>query len=148
MGLFSNTARSFKKSKELRRLQLIISPPNQSARDVATDFTRMLREKSNEREQALQDFLDLCESDDGVAQVMAMEGVTRSDLEDLYHLLTLNGLGQWVKGHFAALSTIAYAEPLLYAVRAQAQVVGPRDIAYTLLEYWEGRIRQGSLLQR
>ena len=77
---------------------------------------------------------------------MALEQLTRSDLERLYSNLSINGLGQWVKGHYAALSTIAYAEPLLYAVQAEKQGASIRDTAFILLEYWEGKIPQGGLV--
>ena len=145
MGLFSRMARSWKKSKKVRKLQRKISPPNQSTQDLAA---RMRKEGFGEREKTVQEFLDLCESDDDVSHVMEVENISRSDLEEIYHSLMVNGLGQWVKGHYAALSTIAYAEPLLYAVRAKAQGVGPSDIAFTLLEYWEGKIGHGSLIRR
>ncbi len=33
---------------------------------------------------------------------MQLEGLTRSDLEQIYGSLLAIGLGQWVKGHYAA----------------------------------------------
>jgi hypothetical protein len=57
------------------------------------------------------------------------------------------GLGQWVKGHYAALSTIAYGEPLLFLVRAERAGMNLREIASILLRYWSNEIPQGGLLR-
>ena len=74
----------------------------------------------------------LCEQDGGIRKVMEFEHLLRSDLEKLYWQLAVAGLGQWIKGHYAALSTIADVEPLIS----------------DLLAYWEGRIPQGALLNK
>ena len=142
MGFLSNLRRSWKKSSKLRKLQLKISPPNQSTQD----FAAILRSGASKRDRALEEFLDLCESDEGVKRVMEIEQLSRSDLEKLYSELLLNGLGQWVKGHYAALSTIAYVEPLLFTIHAKKQGVGMREICVTLLDYWGEKIPQGGLL--
>lgn len=144
MGLFASMARSWKKSKRLRRLQLAISPPGETTADFAA---RMLSGDTSAREQALEDFFDLCKADDGVAQVMEIENANRTDLEEIYKVLLLNGLGRWVKGHYAALSTVAYAEPLMFTLRTKAQGTSVSEISFTLLEYWEGKIRQGDLIR-
>ncbi len=102
----------------------------------------------SEKDRALEEFLDLCESDDGVKKVMEIEHLSRSDLKQLYIRLSAAGLGQWINGHYAALSTIAYVEPLRYLVRAQKRGVGWQEIVYNLLAYWEGKIPQGGLLRQ
>ena len=99
-------------------------------------------------ERALEEFLSLCEADDGVKQVMTVEGVSRSDLKDLYMRLVAAGLGQWMKGHYAALSTLAYVEPLQFAVRAPKQGVSWAQVVFGLQQYWEGRIPSGGLLNQ
>lgn len=148
MGFFSNLRQSWNKSKKLRELQLTISPPNQNANDFVSDFMLSLKTGGSERDKALEQFLDLCESDSGVKQVMRSEGLLRSDLKEIYSDLLTVGLGQWIKGHYVALSTIAYVEPLLYIVRAKQRGTNRLEIAGTLLEYWENKISQGDLLNK
>ena len=148
MGFFSNLTRSWKKSSKLQELQKKIAPPGRGINDVVSDFRHLLEGGTNEKERALEDFLDLCEADEGVKNVMEIEALSRTDLKQLYIQLSANGLGQWVKGHYAALSTIAYVEPLQYAVRARKRGTGLQEIAFNLLEYWEDKIPQGALLRR
>lgn len=148
MAFFSNLTRSWKKSSRVRELQLKIAPPDRGADDVVSEFMRSLGSGTNEKDRALEEFLDLCEADEGVKKVMETEDLSRSDLKQIYIRLSVAGLGQWVKGHYAALSTIAYVEPLRYAVRAQKQGTEWREIAYNLLEYWDNKIPQGGLLRQ
>lgn len=146
LRFFSNVARSWTKSSKLRKLQIKIAPPGQTGDDVAAGFMQSLNGQSDKKASALAQFLDLCESDQGVKNVMELEDLSRSDLEHIYLRLRAVGLGQWVKGHYAALSTIAYGEPLLYVVRSQKRNVEPLTVASNLLDYWENKIPQGALL--
>lgn len=139
MGFLTNITRSWKKSSRLTELQKAISPPNQSMVDFIANAVRT---------DALEEYLDLCESDEGVQQVMKIEGLSRADLKQIYASLSAAGLGQWIKGHHAALSTIAYVEPLQYSVRAQKLGLARIDVVTNLLAYWEGRIPQGALLSQ
>ena len=129
MGFFSNLTRSWKKSSKLQELEKKIAPPGRTINDLVSDFRRSLGDGTNEKERALKEFLDLCEADEGVKKVMEVEALSRNDLEELYVQLSVNGLGQWVKGHYGALSTIAYVEPLQYAVRARKQGTSLQEIA-------------------
>jgi hypothetical protein len=147
MGLFSRITTSWNKSSRLQELQQIISPPNGSVDDLVSDFRRSLAGGMSAKTRALEEFFDLCESDVGVKNVMAVEHLSRSDLKRLHARLLFAGFG-WIEGHHVALSTLAYVEPLQYLVRAQKQEVGWAEICFNLLEYWEGRIPQGELLRR
>lgn len=142
MGLFGNLFRSVKKPKRLRSLQLRVSPPNQSM----DDFVRGMVEGGDDRDQALAEFLTLCVEDENVSKVMKMYGLTKSGLEEIYQDLLLQGLGQWVEGHYVALSTIAYPEPLRFYAEAQKQGKSKMEMASVLMEYWENRIPQGQLM--
>lgn len=82
MGIFSSLARSFKKSNKLQKLQKEISPPRQSVEDWV-DLTRP--GGISRREQALEEFLDLCESDEGVANVIKQYNLNRGDLKKNIH---------------------------------------------------------------
>lgn len=146
MGFFSNLTRSFKKSSRLRELQLKIAPPGRGMNDMVSEFMRSLDAGTDEKESALEQYLDICGSDKAVKEAMRTEHLSRADLKALYVHLSAAGLGQWVKGHYAALSTIAYVEPLLYAIRAQKRGVNWCEITSKLLEYWEDKIPQGDLM--
>jgi hypothetical protein len=106
-----------------------------------------LQSGNSEHEKALEQFLDLCVHDDGIRKLMEIESLSRSDLKEIYHRLCRAGLGQWIKGHYAALSTIAYGEPLLFVVRAERAGMNLREIAPVLLRYWSNEIPQGGLLR-
>ena len=145
MGLFGNLTRSLKKSRKLRKLQLEIAPPKEAIEDIVGDFWDSLRSGNNRKDQALEEFLDLCESDDSVAMVMKKHNLDRDDLKGIYTELLGVGLGQWIKGHYVALSTIAYNETLYYYVESKRKGSSIYDIAKGLIEYWTGSIRQGEL---
>jgi hypothetical protein len=111
VGRFKRMAgRSGNKSSRLRELQLKIAPPERNVNDLVSDVMRSFENGTNEKERALEEFLDLCESDEAVREAMRMEHLSRADLMQLYANLSAAGLGQWVEGHYAALSTIAYVE--------------------------------------
>jgi hypothetical protein len=88
MGIYSTFVRSWKKSYRLRRLQLKIASPDQTVDDG-----------NPEEDKALEEFLDLCEDDDGIRKLMEIEPLSRSDLKEFYHRLCRARLGQWVKDH-------------------------------------------------
>ena len=148
MGLFSNLTRSWKKSTRLQELEKLIAPPNQSVHDLVSAATKSSSVAASPRDRALDEFLDLCESDEGIKQVMAVERLSRQDLKELYTHLLAAGLGQWIKGHYVALSTIAYVEPLQYTVRSQRMGNSWPRIVSDLLAHWEERISSGALLDK
>ena len=108
----------------------------------------MISRRPDDGDRAFADYLDLCVSDEGVAKVMEMENLSRSGLQEIYGHLKANGLDRWVKGHCAALSSIAYSEPLYFTVRAPSMGMDWREISLSLSEYWEGRIQPGELVNR
>lgn len=148
MGVFSNFTRSWRKSIRLTKLQKAIAPANESIDNMVANAMQLLMDDETPKERALEEYLDMCESDEGVKQVMALEHLSRSDLKQLYMSLSEAGLGQYIKGHHAALSTIAYVEPLQYAVRAQQRGVEWPEIVSNLLDYWGGKIPSGSLARQ
>jgi hypothetical protein len=146
MGILSTLFRSWKKSSMLRALQLKIAPPGQSVDDVVAAFMHTLGSGDSEQDIGLEEFLDLCEEDDEIRKVMQIESLSRSDLKELYSRLCRAGLSQWIKGHYAALSTIAYGEPLFFVVRAEKAGMNLREMSVILLRYWTNEIPQGRLL--
>lgn len=98
--------------------------------------------------QALEDYLDFCQEDPAIQQVMQIEGLSRDDLKQLHARLLTAGLGRWVNGHNMALSTLAYTEPLQFAVRAPKIGMPWAGVVMSLVDYWEERVSQGSLLRQ
>ncbi len=146
MGLFSSLTGSLKKSKKLQKLQKQISPPNQSAEDLISELSNLSKHGTSREDQALEEYLDLCESDEGVAKVIGQYNLCRDDLKLIHTKLTTAGLGQYIKGHYAALSTIAYYEPLLYYVESERRGESWLTIVGNLLGYWNEAIPQSGLI--
>jgi hypothetical protein len=138
---------SLKKSKELHRLQLIIWSPNE---DVFEAVKRLRDpEQSRKRDEALEKFFELCKSDEGVIQAMDSYGATGETIKELYTKLIDAGAGQWIKGHFVALSALAYFEPLSFCLEALKK--GSPDfteVAWNMLEFFKGNPLDRSHLRR
>ena len=147
MRILRSICNSMRKSQRIRRLQLRISPPNQSPEDMVSQFREILESGEDDSAHALEEFLDLCVTDEGVQKVMTQYDLDREDLKRICVQLTANGLGQWIKGHYAAASSVAYFEPLLFAVESERREVSAREVAGRLLLYWEGKMRQGELIK-
>ena len=60
--------------------------------------------------------------------------------------LVQRGLGQWVDNHYAALSTIAHAEPLHYFIEAEKRGDRPDAVYLNLINYWQRSISAQELL--
>lgn len=147
MGFFSSLTISVKKSIRLQKLQKEISPINQNAGDLIADFKQSIGSGFSARNKALEEFLDLCESDEGVSKIMLHYNLNRIDLKNIYVRLNSAGLDQYIKGHHAALSTIAYYEPLLYVVESERRGNEFGSIVRKLILYWDGIIPQKGLLK-
>ncbi len=134
---FKTMFRFFKSARrwsKLRKLQRIIVPLEAIALE--------------ESERAFEEFLDLCESDEHIAPFMQEHHLTRDDLKRIYHTLKETSVGKWIDDHYAALSTIAYLEPLSFFVTTEQNGVRLSEIITNLLEYWEGEVPRGSLLEK
>lgn len=92
-------------------------------------------------------YWDLCEADPEVSNVLGQYGKSRQDLVRLYADLCAGGLGRWIKGHYVALSTLAYPEPLLFLLETERRGITRKEVFSKLLLYWEGAIRPGALVQ-
>ena len=149
MGLFSSLAKSLKKSRKLAKLQRQIHPPNETANDTANETVKDMLGGGNrrQRERYLEEYLDLCVSDEGVKAVIDQYSLDKDNLREIYVNLLFGGLGQYIEGHFAALSTIAYYEPLLYVVKSEQANVSRAEIMSNLLSYWNNDISQGGLIK-
>ena len=141
MGLLKRFLTSRKKSRELRRIELDLTPSD----DLADDLLQRMRSPTTNKVAVAEDeLLNLCIADQNIAEIMRLYGLSRDDLREIYGLCLANGLGYWVKGHFEAASTIAYPEPLMFFVECRQRGKSP----YVALDsYWRGEIPQGGLGQ-
>lgn len=146
MGLISSLIKSFSKSKKLKTLQEQISPPLQSSDDLIAWTRARMAEGTNKSDRALEEYLNLCESDENIAKVQIKYQLSREDLKTIYEKLSKLGLG-WINGHQTALSTIAYAEPLIYVIESEKRGTNWADIQFNLFNYWNGKIPQGQLIR-
>ena len=139
---------SWQRSSKRRKLQLQICTPNPVSPNPLVYAIMLLSRRPDDADRALAAYFELCESDERVAEVMRTEQISRSGLHEIYRHLLANGLDRWVKGHHAALSTIAYADPLYFASRAPNKGMEWREVAYALLRYWEGSLSNQELRDR
>lgn len=72
--------------------------------------------------------------------------MTEKDLVTIYTKLQISGAGQWVGGHYVALSTLAYLEPLSYYIWAKKQNISDLQLTHDLVTYFKEY--PGSLLQK
>ncbi len=147
MRHFSTLTHSLQKSKQLRDLQQIISPPEEMDDTPAVDVVSS-HGKRKINNAMLEDFLDLCESDPVFVKIQADYSLSRDELIGIHTQLMDAGLGQWINGHHAALSSIAYPEPLLYILESERRGTPRSEIAFVLLQYWGGDIAQDELLEQ
>ena len=123
---------SFRKQRKLRRISRVLG--------ASFDTSRMVDElvsgKPSKKDRALDDLLDLCESDSFLRQTTEAEGADRETLRALYRMLMANGAGQWVGGHFVAVSGLAYEFPLLFLLQNSGTLPWSR-ICILLIEYFE-----------
>lgn len=144
MGFLSSMISSFKKSGQLSKLQRIIHPPKENIDDLINQIKSP--DIAERKKKGLEEYLNMCCNDENVAVVMDKYKLNRTDLENIYIDLNAGGLGQWIKGHFVSLSTIAYPEPLIYYCEAKSRGEQMFNIMSKLLDYWEGKLRQGEFL--
>lgn len=148
MGFLTGMQLSWNKVTKLQKLEKTIAPPHEPVSRIVADLMGVNeRDGSTEKKRALEEFLDLCDSNRGVRSVMEHEHLSRVDLRGIAVYLMARGLGQWVKGHCVALSTISHVEPLHYFVLAERHGVDRQHMLAHLLQYWEGKISSSELLE-
>ena len=133
MLFFPKLRKSWKRTNELRELQLALVWAARSTDSAASA-------------QAMERYLDLCLADEGVRAVLQRNHLERADLRARYEWLSAGGLARWVKGHYTALSSIAYVEPLEYLAACERRGEDRAAICGILLEYWLGSISKEKLL--
>jgi len=130
MGIFS-----WGKSSKLKGLEKIITT------GPTDNFTQWMKDQGK-RDQALEEYLDICATDDGIKTMMAGEAASRADLKVIYEEYSKTGLAN------AILQTIANAKALQYVVRAKKKGVSPLTIRLNIVEYSQGKLSEDALLQQ
>lgn len=105
----------------------------------ASDFVRSLGSGTrSENDDALEELLDFCETDDDLRKVMDDHSVDREDLQEIYKLLVANGAGQWERGYYVPVATLAQHYPLNFVLERYEEDDMPWGmVCVLLLEYFE-----------
>lgn len=107
--------------------------PNKIMKDILSG-----KEQDDNAEEA---FLDYCEKQLKIQDLLKEFSVSRNDLQELYHKLIMAGAGQWTCGHWIPASALAYPESLRYILSRKEDNF--QETAFNLIMYFE----QGSPLQ-
>ncbi len=133
---------------KIRKLQKKLTSTNGAS--AKTSRLEQMLSGIEEQNHALDRYLDFCVSDKQIRFVLERSEANRADLGRIYKNLIMNGAGQWVKGHYVAASSIAYAEPLTFilvanSLEASDKNISPFELTALLIDYWQGEIPAGGL---
>jgi len=106
---------SFKKSKRLKKISKILG--HVATLDHSELINYMVTDTEREREKALDDLFNLCETDPYISAVMIKHNADRETLNDGYRKLIMAGAGQWAKGHYVPASSLVYPLTLDYLLQ-------------------------------
>lgn len=139
MNIFSSILKSYRLLKLQRKV----------VNSESFDTSNFLGElKTAKRENALNEYLEFCMKDPNIIELLNIYSMSKNDLEEIYRILMAIGCGQYVKGHFVALSSLAYQEPLYYLIHARKNNISAVEIAATILEHWENKLPRGELFNK
>ncbi len=130
--MFGRLRRSLRKSGELRRISRVLG-----REPSYEDFVARLEGGDDDREAALEKLLDLCETDPDLQKVLRPSDWDRENLKAAYWALMANGAGQWVRGHFVAVSTLVFVPTLTFFINSMREESSLRDVAFALVDYFE-----------
>jgi hypothetical protein len=129
MGWLMDIRRSLTKRGRLKRISKILGRV-----EDFEQFVGHVHWQEDGYERAIQNLLDLCETDKVLGQILRDYGVDRGSLWDLYTQLAANGAGQWVRGHYVAASALASEQTLTYCLEERRKGTPIRHIAFELVE--------------
>ena len=149
MEQISNIERSLIKSAKIRQLQEVIAPRSfyQPSKFLMLAYAISLR-RYTKLDNARRDYLLLCIRDENISKVITHYGLSEFDLSDICEELNKNGSCWWINGHHPALSSIAYAEPLIYVIESRNRGIDWKEISTNINDYWGEKISQGELLKK
>ncbi len=88
---------------------------------------RKLKEAEN-------DFWQYCEKN--MPEIINENGISRKNIEELYHDLLREGAGQWIAGHWVAASALAYPNTLRFVFECK-KIGNMTQAAIKLIMYFE-----------
>jgi hypothetical protein len=148
MSLQDDISKPSEKSEKLSKLQNIICDLG----SLEPSGFEAMQKSMKVKEDALEEYWDLCEADKSVAGLMQHYDLSRKDLKDVYLKMIDVGIGQWVKGHFVALSALAYREPFYYLMESEERGRWDgedfKEVAVDILRYFREEIPQGELYKQ
>ena len=115
----------------------------------AHDFQKMIhdvvsaRGQPTDKERAEEELYDLIQTDPDLRQVMTAYGATRETLEMIYHKLCVHGAGQWVRGAYVPVATIATNPSLVHILRTLHEATDLDEynrwlkLSHELLQYFD-----------
>lgn len=125
MGLFHSLRKQWKR----RRIARVLGAPLPETIQDRASFTR-------KRQRALEQLLDLCESDRDISRIMRVNNADRETLRAIYAELSANGADEWEGGHFVPVAALTDDFPLLFLLQ-HAGKLPPGRICLLLIEYFE-----------
>ena len=120
---------SYKKQKKIVKISKILGDTSSVSGidDIAL--------KNDTQEKALDDLIDICETDKDLKFFIDKHGSNREELKHLYRKLMESGAGQWAKGHFVAASAFIFGSTLDYLLSNSQDDLS--EISFNLIEYFE-----------
>lgn len=128
MGL----VRSILKYRKLRRLSRVLGSP----REPAAVLRELGSARPSKRERAVDELLDLCESDPDLIPARGGHTAGRKDLREIYDVLLATGAGQWERGLFVPVATLGMPFTLDFVLENRGRRPW-QEIAVLLLEHFE-----------
>jgi hypothetical protein len=148
MSLQDDIFKSSEKSEKLSKLQNIIWGDLGSLEPAGFEA---MQKSMKAKEDALEEYWDLCEADENISSLMQKYNLSREGLKDAYLDLIDVGAGKWIKGHFVALSALAYSEPFCYLFESEQREKSNENfekVASDLIRYFREEIPQGELYKQ
>lgn len=114
---------SFKKSRLLSKIAAESKPTRFDVNEMVNQTIKSVTQGKtlNKRELYIEKLLALLSNDKHTTDLLTNYKRTFDDIRKIINKLELNGAGQIIKGHYVAVSSIAFLEQL-----------------QTILEYWDG----------
>ncbi len=126
--MFENFIRSFRKSGKIKRI----------SRVLGKELAENLKSGDSNKGMALEELLNICESDPELRQILLKYDTNREELRATYSELLASGAGQWsTDGHYVAASAFVFVPTLDYLLGSMRQGQSFQDLALPLLYYFE-----------
>ncbi len=125
--------KSFNHIKKVNKISRILGEncrpgSHTSLHDLMDSKSEMLKKE------AMQEMHNLWESSHLLSPIIKKHGETSENLEKLYHLLMLNGAGQWIQGYFLPVTVLCLPVPLEYVLKNKDHT-SMLDLCAKLVDY-------------